>query len=222
MSGFIKLHRSLSEWEWYSDDNAVRLLIHLLISVNYKDKKWRGNVIKKGSMVLSWKTLSQGCHMTIQQCRTAMAKLEVSGEVTRTSTNKYQVVSLVKWEQMQIEEVSSTSNSTNNQQTDNNQITTTKESKERKEGEEINKTPLSPPKGKEDIFKTWLEYRKEIKKPIKSGQTMERLVKKFDQYDLKICESVVNASIENQWQGLFWDKVKSEKPNSHLKNARSL
>jgi hypothetical protein len=123
----------LSEWEWYSDDNAVRLLIHLLISVNYKDKKWRGRIIKKGSMVLSWATLSEGCYMSVQQCRTAMGKLIDAGEVTKEVTNKYQVVTLVKWEQMQIEEVKPTDKPTDNQQANNKQVTTTKESKEYKE-----------------------------------------------------------------------------------------
>ena len=32
MSGWIKLHRSTTEWEWYSDHNTTRLFIHLLIN----------------------------------------------------------------------------------------------------------------------------------------------------------------------------------------------
>jgi len=99
--GWIKLHRSLLEWEWYDDINARILLIHLLISVNYEDKKWKGVIVKKGSMILSWQTLSSGCGLSIKKCRTAMSKLETSGEVARVSANKWQVVSLVKWDELQ-------------------------------------------------------------------------------------------------------------------------
>ena len=39
MIGWIKLHRTLKDWEWYDDINATRLLVHLLISVNYQLKQ---------------------------------------------------------------------------------------------------------------------------------------------------------------------------------------
>ena len=133
MSGWIKLHRSLLEWEWYDDANATRLLVHLLISVNYEPKKWKGTLIKAGSMAYSWETLSLSCGLTIQQTRTAMKKLISSGEVTNKATNKYQVVTLCKWEKLQSDNKQITSNLTDKQQTNNKQITTTKESKENKE-----------------------------------------------------------------------------------------
>lgn len=130
MSGFVKIFRSLKEWEWYDDHNATRLLVHLLLSVNYEDKKWKGIDIPKGSMVLSWDTLAKDVGLTPMQCRTSMSKLESSGEVTRKVTNKYQFVSLVKWDKFQISNGCLTDNLTDEQQTNNRQITTTKEYKE--------------------------------------------------------------------------------------------
>ena len=100
-SGWIKLHRSLLDWEYYDDKNALRLLVHLLVSVNYKDKTWNGQEIKSGSMVFSWPKLSKEVGMTVQETRTAMKKLESSREVNRISTGSYQIVSLVKWDKMQ-------------------------------------------------------------------------------------------------------------------------
>lgn len=130
MSGWIKLHRSLLDWEWYDDHNATRLLIHLLISVNHEDKKWKGHLIKSGSLAFSWDTLSEKTGLSVQQIRTAMSKLESSKEVTRYSTNKYQVVTLVKWEKLQETKDNLTSKATGKQQSNNNQVTTTKEYKE--------------------------------------------------------------------------------------------
>ena len=140
MSGWIKLRRTLTEWEWYDDHNATRLLIHLLCSVNYEDKKWKGILVKKGSLVYSWESLSDKVFMSVQQCRTAMNKLEKSQEVTRYSTSKYQVVTLVKWEKIQlldsVDNKQPNNEVTSNQQGDNKQVTTTKERKEYKEDKE--------------------------------------------------------------------------------------
>jgi len=86
MSGWIKLHRSLLDWEWYQDANALRLLIHLLVSVNYEDKRWQGNVIKAGELITSYENLGDILGLTKQQVKTALKKLETSGEITRART----------------------------------------------------------------------------------------------------------------------------------------
>jgi len=135
--GWIKLHRSLKDWEWYSDINATRLLTHLLISVNYTDKKWKGRLIKAGSMAFSWDTLGSELGLTRQQLRTAMSKLESSKEVTRKLTGSYQLVTLCKWEELQDTNNEVTAKTTPNQQKNNREITPTKEGK--KEKKEISK-----------------------------------------------------------------------------------
>ena len=58
---WIKIYRSLLDWEWYDDINTCRLFIHLLLTANYEDKKWHGMVIKRGqrfcsSVTLAWET----------------------------------------------------------------------------------------------------------------------------------------------------------------------
>lgn len=203
MSGWIKLRRSLKDWEWYDDINTTRLLIHLLISVNFEDKKWRGIDIKAGSMVFSWESLSNASGLSKQQCRTSMAKLIKCKEVTSKATNRFSLVTLLKWDKIQLDNKQVTSKPTNKQQTSNKQVTTTKESKEYKELKEDKKM----------IFFSWISYRKEIKKEIKSIATLKSLVKKFNAEDLKKCEHVVNNSIENNYQGLFWDNYKPKQIN---------
>jgi len=123
MSSWIKLHRSLKDWEWYDDHNATRLLLHLLISVNYKDKEWKGQTIKAGTYVTSWENLAKEIGLSVKQTRVAMNKLERSKEVARQATNKWQAVSLIKWDKLQCEEVEK------GKQVDR-QRATTKESKE--------------------------------------------------------------------------------------------
>jgi hypothetical protein len=123
MSSWIKLHRSLKDWEWYDDHNATRLLLHLLISVNYKDKEWKGQTIKAGTYVTSWENLSKEIGLSVKQTRVAMEKLERSKEVARYTTNKWQAITLIKWDKLQCEEIEK-----GKQQV--KQRATTKESKE--------------------------------------------------------------------------------------------
>jgi hypothetical protein len=123
MSSWIKLHRSLKDWEWYDDHNATRLLLHLLISVNYKDKEWKGQTIKAGTYVTSWENLAKEIGLSVKQTRVAMDKLERSKEVARYTTNKWQAITLIKWDKLQCEDVEK-----GKQQV--KQRATTKESKE--------------------------------------------------------------------------------------------
>ncbi len=65
-------------------------------------------------------------------------------------------------------------------------------------------------KDKEEVFLLWIEYRKEIKKSISNDKTLNVLIDKFNSEPLNKVKFVVNESISNGWQGLFWDKYNEE------------
>lgn len=232
MKGWIKLHRSLIDWEWFDDKNALNLLIYLLISVNYEDKKWRGIVVKSGSMILSWETLSIACKLTVRQCRTAMDKLEQSGEVTRKATNKWQVVTLVKWDKLQgdSEEVDKqqVKPMTNKRQTNDRQMTTTKERKEYKEIKEVKKKEkkgdLIFPWNDErflDQWNNWLDYKKkEFNFKFKSDQSQQAALKKLATLangDMENAITMMHESMANGWKGFFAVNKKERSPEETIK-----
>ena len=101
--------------------------MHLLLTASFKETKWRDTTIKKGQLVTSYKRLADDLGFTVQQVRTALKKLESTGEVTSKSTNKYTLITLVNWGKYQFdkEKITNeiTSNITNEQQTNNKQIT---------------------------------------------------------------------------------------------------
>lgn len=101
MSGWIKLHRSLLDWEWWDDANATRLLIYLLCAVNYEDKKWKGVNIRAGSIVTSYDKLSSATGLTYKQVRVALNKLIEGREVERKRAHEGQLITLVKWDKLQ-------------------------------------------------------------------------------------------------------------------------
>lgn len=123
-NSFIKLYRKIDDWEWYKDIPTKVLFFHLLIKVNFTEKKWQGRDIKKWEIITSLDRLSHETGLTVMQVRTALNKLKSTHEITSQSTSTFTHIQLTKWEQYQ---GNITSQITNEQQTDNKPITTTKE-----------------------------------------------------------------------------------------------
>lgn len=124
-------------WERNNDPNTFSLFTHCLLLANWEEKRWRWIDIPKWSFITSLHNLSIITWLSIQKIRTWLFKLKSTNNITHTTTNKYSIISVCKWEEYQsLEDLPTnnlTNNLTNNQQTNNKQITTTKEYKEYKE-----------------------------------------------------------------------------------------
>lgn len=134
MLGWIKLYRKLTDWEWYDDAVVKAVFIDLLILANHQDNTWHGQTVKRGSLVTSLVTIAGRNGLTIQQVRTALNKLEKTGEINKQATNKNTLIIVLNYERYQefedIENVdcqqASNIQATNKQQSNNNQSTTNK------------------------------------------------------------------------------------------------
>lgn len=67
----------------------------------------------------------------------------------------------------------------------------------------------------------FFEYRKEIKKPYKSERGIKSLIAKVEQQEQKHGTlpviRVIETSIQNQWNGLFWDRIENTKCSTNKK-----
>lgn len=99
--GWIKLHRSLLDWEWYKDVPCKVLFIHLLLVANHSDKRHMGSVIKRGQHGTSLGKLAYDTGLSVRSVRTALAKLERTGEVTSVSTSTGTLVTICKYDDYQ-------------------------------------------------------------------------------------------------------------------------
>ena len=118
--GWIKLHRQILEWEWYSDNNCFRLFLHLLLKANHKEKRFKGIELKVGSIVTSRDLLARETGLSSQQIRTALTKLISTNEITSVTSSQGTIIQIVSYEKYQV----STSEITNEQPTSNQQSTT--------------------------------------------------------------------------------------------------
>ena len=123
--GYIAMHRSILDWEWYGDPNARSLFIHCLLVANFKPKKWRGIVINRGQFIGSRQGISKTLGMSEQQFRTALKKLNSTNEITNHGAPQHTVFTVVNYEKYQSSNQQDNQQATNNQPTINQPATTT-------------------------------------------------------------------------------------------------
>lgn len=123
-NGWIKLHRKILDWEWFTSPSTLQLFIYLLLRANKEDKKWRGILIKRGQLVTSVATISEETKLSTQQVRTSLNRLKSTNEITSKTTNRFTLVTVCKYESYQLyDEVEQQTKQQALQQTNNKQIT---------------------------------------------------------------------------------------------------
>lgn len=83
-------------------------------------------------------------------------------------------------------------------------------------GEIIEQSNLSEPV--REKVRDFLAYRQEIKKPYKSERSIKSLITQIEKQEQAIGSiaviSVIDKSIQNGWQGLFWENTAQQKNHS--------
>jgi len=97
MSGWIKLHRQLLDWEWQQDSHMVHLYIHMLLKANREPKRWKGVMVEAGQFIGSRDSLSSSTGISVRSIRTCLERLKECGLLTSKATNRYTIFTLVKW-----------------------------------------------------------------------------------------------------------------------------
>jgi len=136
--GYIKLHRKMTEWEWYDDIITKSVFLHCLLKANHTEKKWRGIVIKRGSFITSYSQLAKELKLSLQNVRTAINKLKSTGEITHETTSNYSIIIINNYEIYQDTNTLDNSQATNEQQTTNKRLTTTNNDKNDNNDKNIN------------------------------------------------------------------------------------
>ena len=95
--GYIKLYRSVMNWEWYKNQNTKNLFYHCIMKANHQETKYQGITIPRGAFMTSQKKLSEETGLTIQEVKTAIKHLILTKELTKLSTRgKTQGYTLLK------------------------------------------------------------------------------------------------------------------------------
>jgi biotin operon repressor len=143
--GYVKVYRSMLDWEWYDDTAAVRLMLHLILTANWETRSWHGQDIAPGQLITSMDKLAETLGTSRSAIRRTLDKLKLSGEVTIKTNNHWTTLTLANWAEYQ--EQQATTDQPRGRQKTNHRPTTGQPpatTKEVKELEEVKKDGLRP------------------------------------------------------------------------------
>lgn len=101
MEGWVTLHRKFLQWEWFDKPEMVQLFIWLLLNANYTDKKWQGQVIKRGQILTTTPKIMEALRFTERQTRTCISRLKSTGEVSVKTTNRFTIITICNYDRYQ-------------------------------------------------------------------------------------------------------------------------
>ena len=219
---YIKLHLKMLDWEWYHDVNTFRLFLHCLLKANWKPGSWHGIDYEPGQFITSLQTLANETGLSIQQVRTALAKLKSTGEVTDYQQGKSRIITVCNWISYQsgnkvsnskvttdIEGINYNSLSSTNNNINYNSLSFT----DTYIGREIS---IENDEKLNKAFADFVEMRKEIKKPM-SELAIQRAINRLNELsggDSDVAVKIIDQSIFYGWQGLFPLKQETTDSNS--------
>lgn len=189
---YINVYRSLLSWRWYKNVNVTKVFLHCLLKANYKNKTWEDIEIKQGEFITSSEHLADETGLTRQKVRTALKKLEKTGELTIKPTKRYTRIIVNNFSSYQNGEMLTNQQTnqqlTNKQPTGNQQVTTTnKDNKDNKDNKIINNTL--------DFFNTSLNSNYKNDEDEAYITYLKKLIRKgYTEKDFKIAiEKCINA-----------------------------
>lgn len=197
MSGWIKLHRKITDNPLYFSEPFTRSMawVDMLLIANHTDnfffKRGIRVDIKTGQIGYDLDTLGKRWKWSRGKVERFLQMLEKDEQIVRQKTNVTTLISIVNYKEYQ---------------TDDKPNRKANDKPNSKPNEHKQECIRNIKNEKELILDRWIEYRKQIKKPIKEA-TQETILAKMQNFTEEQCKFVIDNSIENGWQGLFWDKL---------------
>lgn len=229
-SGYIRLNRGIVSWEWWEDIKTFRVFIWLLLSANWKDSRFMGHKIPRGSLVTSYPKMAAGTGLGIQSVRTAINHLKSTGELTVKTHSKFSIITINNYCRYQ-EDNTQTNTQTNsqltvNQHSTNSQLTTIekskKEKKEKKKEEGQNTyleliTEMNFSDQINAVVTEWLRYKQEKKQTYqKSGfkQLLNSISRDIENNGEDHVINCFRYSMTNNYSGVFFDRKEEDNGKS--------
>lgn len=81
--GWIRLHQSFLDWEYYSNKNVKNVFLHLLLTAAYENTTIRGVELKPGEVLISERKLAKELGISKNIVRNVLFKLQKINEIKR-------------------------------------------------------------------------------------------------------------------------------------------
>ena len=101
LSGYIKLYRRLTAWEWYKESPMVHMLVHLIMMANRQPGRWKGVDVLRGQLITGRHALSMQTGISERSCRTCLERLKTTKEIAIITTNRYTLITVLNYDTYQ-------------------------------------------------------------------------------------------------------------------------
>jgi hypothetical protein len=96
--GYIKLHRSILDWEWYKDTDVFCVYIHLLLLAMKKSVCFDDTVVERGQVITRYTSIANGVGIKPEKVRDAMKKLRRGKYLTVQPWDMYYLITISNYE----------------------------------------------------------------------------------------------------------------------------
>lgn len=97
-SGWLKIYRSIVDWEWFSEHDMTVFFIWCLCNANVDERMWRGVYIKPGQLVVSRSTVCKELGISERRYRTIISRFAKSGEISVKPQGAFSILTIMNWE----------------------------------------------------------------------------------------------------------------------------
>jgi len=95
-NGFIKIHRSIMDWQHWGEPNIVVVFLTLLLNANHKRQWWQGLRCERGETFITIDTLSYITKLSRPTIIRILKVLEDSGEIVRKRVDQKHTKTVIK------------------------------------------------------------------------------------------------------------------------------
>ena len=173
-NGFIKIHRSMLEWEWHDNEHMMSVFLHCLMLANWKEKRWHGQTIPRGSFVTSYEHLAKVTGIPRSTVYRCIQKLSETGEIETKTEHTFTLIKVRKYAEFQ-DFSEDTWNKSGTQMerkwnVSGTRVESTEESKNSKKVRNIKKNTKRKSKREEIIPEFWNPNPIRVENPIPATQ----------------------------------------------------
>lgn len=241
LSGWIKLHRALSDHWLASNPDSLSVWVHMLMLANHAETKRQINgsvvTVLAGQIITSRRSLSEKAGVQESKVERILKRLESEHQITQRGLSKFRVISIVNWLEYQSIEQQSEQQVNSKRTASEQQVNTPEEvlpggnTQECKEWEEKSiGAPGKPEREKsitvkqligmgvdEQHAKDWLAVRKAKRAPL-TPTALEGVRKEAEKAGKTLAQAIEIAANEN-WAGYkaSWavGSKQGDKPSMH-------
>lgn len=208
--GWIKLHRKLLDNpKICQDSDYMNLWVQLLLLATHSEIpkvfNGRNTILKPGQLITGRIFLSKITKINQSKIERILKYLESEHQIEQQKTNVNRLITITNWNTYQ-ESEQQVEHQVNNKRTTSEQRVNTYKNDKNEKNEKNNKgADIFPVHFSGNFIKAWnkwLDYREEIKKPLKNA-TRKSQMDFLKTYNEAEAIAIIMQSIRNGWQGLF-------------------